>query len=607
MRFLLSAWHWLDDRFGFSDVLMPKLTHIVPRDARWWYVFGSATLCAFCVQIITGIALAMVYVPGGDAAYQSLEFITGTRLGSVVRGMHYYGATAMVMLAVIHMVQVFLHASYKFPRELNWMSGVVVLFAVLGMAFTGQLLRWDANGVWSVVVAAEMAGRAPYIGPEISHFILGNETVGGSTLTRFFAMHVFILPGIIFAGVGLHLALIFRHGIPEMPKVEQPVDPATYQEDYEARLQKSGVPFWPDAMWRDVMFLTFVVGVILGCSIFLGPPTLGTDPDPSNIHVNPMPDWYFWWYFAVLSMLPPDLETWIILGLPVVGFVGLFTLPLLFNKGHRAPSIRPRAVGAVVFGLTAFVVLTTYGYHCTGEGGLSPYHLRHGGDLVWQIGTGYFGCRNDDGTFDPDLFAEQAVHDSVKMIEIKISQGAKPGHGGVLPAAKITAEISRTRKVPMGIDCVSPPGHTAFDSPRRLCEYITQLRKLSGGKPVGFKLCIGHPTEFLAVCKAMLDAGILPDFIMVDGGEGGTGAAPMEFSDSLGSPLKGGLMFVHNALVAVNLRDKIKVAASGKVSSAFTIARNLAIGADWCNAARGFMMSVGCIQAQTCHTRASAH
>ena len=241
-------------------------------------------------------------------------------------------------------------------------------------------------------------------------------------------------------------------------------------------------------------------------------------------------------------------------------------------------------------------------YHCTGEGGLSPYHLRHGGDLVWQIGTGYFGCRKQDGTFDPELFQEQAGADSVKMIEIKISQGAKPGHGGVLPAAKITEEIAATRKIPMGQDCISPPGHSAFDSPRGLCEFIAQLRELSGGKPIGFKLCIGHPAEFLSVCKAMLETGIRPDFITVDGGEGGTGAAPIEFSDSLGTPLRGGLMFVHNALVGCDLRSQIKIAASGKVSSAFTIARNLAIGADWCNAARGFMMAVGCSQAQRCHT-----
>lgn len=241
-------------------------------------------------------------------------------------------------------------------------------------------------------------------------------------------------------------------------------------------------------------------------------------------------------------------------------------------------------------------------YHCTGEGGVSPYHLKPGGDLVWQIGTGYFGCRNHDGTFNPDLFQEQAAHESVKMIEIKISQGAKPGHGGVLPAAKITPEIASTRKVPMGEDCISPPGHSTYSTPIGLCEYIAQLRELSGGKPVGFKLCIGHPSEFLAICKAMMQTGILPDFITVDGGEGGTGAAPLEFSDNMGMPLKTGLIFVHNALVGCNLRDKIKIAAAGKVSSAFTMARCLAIGADWCNAARGFMMSVGCIQAQACHT-----
>jgi len=241
-------------------------------------------------------------------------------------------------------------------------------------------------------------------------------------------------------------------------------------------------------------------------------------------------------------------------------------------------------------------------YHCTGEGGVSRYHLKWGGDLVWQIGTGYFGCRSENANFDPELFRQQSSLDEVKMIEIKLSQGAKPGHGGVLPAAKITPEISATRTVPMGRDCVSPSGHSAFDSPRALCHFIAQLRQLCGGKPIGFKLCVGHRHEFLGVCKAMLETGILPDFITVDGAEGGTGAAPMEFSDSVGSPLKGGLMFINNALIGCDLRDKIKLAASGKVGTAFAIARNLAIGADWCNAARGFMMAVGCIQAQACHT-----
>lgn len=240
--------------------------------------------------------------------------------------------------------------------------------------------------------------------------------------------------------------------------------------------------------------------------------------------------------------------------------------------------------------------------HWTGEGGISPYHKEPGGDIVWQIGTGYFGCRNDDGTFNVDLFAEQAIDDQVKMIEIKISQGAKPGHGGVLPAAKITPEIAQTRKIPMGQDCISPPGHSTFTTPRELCEWIKQLREVCGGKPVGFKLCIGMPHEFLAICKAMLDTRILPDFINVDGAEGGTGAAPLEFSNAMGMPLIEGLVFVHNALVGCDLRDKITVGCAGKVTSAAHIIRNIAIGADWCGAARGFMMAVGCIQAQKCHT-----
>ncbi|QEG37188.1 FMN-binding glutamate synthase family protein [Bythopirellula goksoeyrii] len=241
-------------------------------------------------------------------------------------------------------------------------------------------------------------------------------------------------------------------------------------------------------------------------------------------------------------------------------------------------------------------------YHTTGEGGLSSYHKENGGDLVWQIGTGYFGCRNDDGTFNSDMFAEQAVIDSVKMIEIKVSQGAKPGHGGVLPAAKVTQEISNVRRVPMGQDCISPPGHSAFHTPVEMCHYIQQLRELSGGKPVGFKLCIGRPHEFMAICKAMRSTGILADFITVDGAEGGTGAAPPEFSDSLGTPLREGLILVQNCLVGSGLRDKIHIASSGKVASAFHVARNMGLGADWCNIARGFMMAVGCIQAQSCDT-----
>jgi len=240
--------------------------------------------------------------------------------------------------------------------------------------------------------------------------------------------------------------------------------------------------------------------------------------------------------------------------------------------------------------------------HDTGEGGISPYHREHGGDLIWEIGSGYFGCRDAAGRFDPGRFAEQAASPQVKMIEVKLSQGAKPGHGGILPAHKVSTEIALTRGVTPGQDCVSPARHSAFDTPLGLVRFIATLRDLSGGKPVGFKLCIGHPWEFMSIVKAMLELDTCPDFIVVDGAEGGTGAAPVEFADHIGMPMREGLQFVHNALVGAELRDRMRLGASGKVASAFDIARALALGADWVNAARAFMFAIGCIQSQSCHT-----
>ena len=240
--------------------------------------------------------------------------------------------------------------------------------------------------------------------------------------------------------------------------------------------------------------------------------------------------------------------------------------------------------------------------HDTGEGSISSHHRVHGGDLIWEIGSGYFGCRNDDGTFNPERFSKNARDPQVKMIELKLSQGAKPGHGGVLPGRKVTPEISEVRGVPVGVDCISPSSHSAFSTPVELIRFIAHLRELSGGKPTGFKLCIGHPWEWFAIVKAMLATGITPDFIVVDGAEGGTGAAPLEFTNHVGSPLHEGLLLVHNTLRGAGLRSRIKVGAAGKVVSAFDIARMMALGADWCNSARGFMFALGCIQAQQCHT-----
>ena len=357
-----KVWQWFDDRAGVTETVMPIMTHLAPRDARWWYVFGSAAACALVVQVITGVFLALIYVPGGEEAYQSLKFITEQApFGSLLRGMHYYGATAMVVMVLLHMSQVFLHGTYKFPRELNWISGVVLLFCMLGMAFTGQMLRWDSNGVWSIVVAAEMMGNVPLIGHELVRLVLAGDTVNGATLSRFFVLHVMVLPGVMAASLGLHMWLVLRHGISAMPKAGDPVDPATYREKYETELKATGEPFWPNAMWRDLVVSALMVIVIFLLAWLVGPPAMGQPPDPSDLHANPAPDWYFLFYFAILSLMPPSWEVFVIVGGPLVVGLGLFLLPFLSTRGERAPSKRPWAVGALICVWLGFIVLTIYG------------------------------------------------------------------------------------------------------------------------------------------------------------------------------------------------------------------------------------------------------
>ena len=276
-----------------------------------------------------------------------------------------------------------------------------------------------------------------------------------------------------------------------------------------------------------------------------------------------------------------------------------YNISILNISGTSFGSISPKAIQSFSMGAKKGGFA-----HNTGEGSLSKYHEKGGGDTIWQISTGYFGCRTEDGRFDENIFAEKAKLPQVKMIEIKLSQGAKPGHGGMLLGAKVSPEIAETRNVPVHTDVISPHKHSEFLTPGELLKFADRLRKLSGGKPVGIKLCIGHPWEFVSIVKAMVQTGIHLDFITVDGSEGGTGAAPVEFTDHLGSPLRDALVFVDNALIGAGLRDRVKIAASGKIVSAYDIVRVCAIGADWCNMARPFMFSIGCIQARDC---ASGH
>jgi ubiquinol-cytochrome c reductase cytochrome b subunit len=352
---------WIDDRSGLLSAAHRALAHPVPPRTGWWYVFGSATLLAFILQVATGIALSTVYVPSSGQAYDSLRFISEQALlGRFLRGMHYFGASAMVLLIGIHVSRTYLMAAYKFPRELNWLSGAVLLLLTLALAFTGQLLRWDQSAVWSVIVGAAQAGRMPIVGGEIARFILAGDTIGGATLSRFFAFHVFFIPALVFLLIGLHLMLVLRHGISERPKAGEPVDPATYRRRYDELLRREGVPFWPDAAWRDVVFGAAMVSTVALLAVIVGPPELGPPPDPSILEAYPRPDWYFMWYFAVLAMAPQHLETIIIVAGPLV-FGALLLLVPMFNKGERSVRGRPMAALLVVFIWTMILVFWVAG------------------------------------------------------------------------------------------------------------------------------------------------------------------------------------------------------------------------------------------------------
>ncbi|MDA8086377.1 MAG: cytochrome b N-terminal domain-containing protein [Nitrospiraceae bacterium] len=353
---------WLNDRTGLVDMIVSQAVHPVPPGAKWKYVFGSAVLTAFIVQVVTGIGLLMTYVPSTGGAYQSLQYITNKApLGSLLRGMHCWGASAMAVLITIHLCRVFLTGSYKFPRELNWASGVFLLGITTAMAFSGQIIRWDQNAVWSMVVGAGMAGRFPLIGKWLAHFVLGGDVVGSYTLSRIFDVHVFILPVLLASLAGLHLYLVLHNGVSEPPVPGHKVDPATYRSEYQDMLRKRGVPFWPEAAWRDLVFALAVVFAVLLLAWLAGPARLDKPPDPSLINAHPHPDWYFLWYFAVLALLPHALENYVMILAPLLIGLILFSVPFVSNRGERHPARRPLAVAAVIFIFPAIAALTLSG------------------------------------------------------------------------------------------------------------------------------------------------------------------------------------------------------------------------------------------------------
>jgi ubiquinol-cytochrome c reductase cytochrome b subunit len=366
MRRLLNlVGRWIDARVGFRSSLLPILKHPIPRGAAgpqgWWYVFGSASITLLAIQVVTGIGLALVYVPAADKAYESLLYLNSQQpLGRLLRAMHYYAGSGMVVMVLAHMTQVFLHGAYKYPRELTWIMGVFLLLCTLGMFFSGQILRWDPDAYWGLAVAGSMAGRVPFAGPQVVRLVLGSSVIGGEALSRFFTLHVFVIPGSLGLFVALHLWLVLKRGISEPPVPGQLVDPAAYDEHYEEVL-KEGVPFLGDAVLKDVFFSAVTVIIVVAIAAVLGPKGPDAPPDPTLGGANPRPEWPFLWLFALLSLSPPAAETFIILIFPVLLIIGLLMVPFLSNRGERAPSRRPVAVLLVIVGYTALGVLTYLG------------------------------------------------------------------------------------------------------------------------------------------------------------------------------------------------------------------------------------------------------
>jgi ubiquinol-cytochrome c reductase cytochrome b subunit len=361
---------WLDARLKLSESILPMLEHPIPRGAAgpmgWFYIFGSASLTLLLIQILTGIGLALVYVPAADNAFESLMALDyQIPLGWFLRALHYYAGSGMMVMVLLHMTQVFLFGAYKYPRELTWIVGVFLLLCTLGMFFTGQVLRWDPDAYWGMAVGGSMAGRVPLLGPKIVDLLLGGPILGGDTLSRFFTLHVFVIPGTLLALLAVHLWLVLKCGISEVPVAGQPVDPATYDAKYEEEVKK-GVPFLGEAFLKDAAFSALAVVVVVIIAAVVGPKGPTGLTDPAETGANPRPEWPFLWLFALLSLSPPQMETFIILVFPVVLIIILLLVPFVARRGERAPSRRPVAVLTVLVIFALFAVLTY-------EGATSPW------------------------------------------------------------------------------------------------------------------------------------------------------------------------------------------------------------------------------------------
>jgi len=365
MRVIREVGEWLDQRLKLGAPIRETAEHPVPREtASWFYVFGSAALTCFMLQIVTGILLALIYVPSAGEAWNSLQILNhGISLGWFIRGLHGWGSNFMVAIVLIHMVQVFLFGAYKFPRELTWMVGVFLLLMTLAMAFTGQVLRFDQDAYWGLGIGASIASRVPVIGPWAVNLMLGGPIIAGATLSRFFAVHVFVVPGLLIACVGVHLLMVLKLGVNEWPMPGRIVRRATYLQEYHELTHKEGVPFVPYAVWKDVFFSGFILLSIAACAVYFGPFGPSGQPDPTIIQTAPRPDFFFLWLYAVLSFLPPSAETPILMIGPVIGIVVLLLLPFFAGEGEKSWERRPIAVLTILLTAVMLSSLTQLGLH----------------------------------------------------------------------------------------------------------------------------------------------------------------------------------------------------------------------------------------------------
>ncbi|MFY9689554.1 MAG: cytochrome b N-terminal domain-containing protein [Candidatus Acidiferrales bacterium] len=457
----MSVAKWLDARLQLGSSIRETAQHAVPREtASWFYVFGSAAFVVFLLQIVTGILLALIYVPSAGEAWGSLQMLNhNVPLGWYIRALHGWGSNFMVAIVLIHMVQVFLFGAYKYPRELTWIVGVFLLLVTLGMAFTGQVLRFDQDAYWGLGIGASIASRVPLLGPSIVHLMLGGPIIAGATLSRFFALHVFVIPGLLIGFVAVHLLMVVKLGINEWPMPGRSVRKATYVKEYHELTKKDGLPFVPGAIWKDLFFGAFVLLSIAACAYYFGPFGPSGPPDPTIIQTAPRPDFFFLWLYAVLSFLPPSMETPVLLIGPVLAILALLLLPFIFGEGEKSWRRRPIAVLTILLVAVSLSALTQLGEHTPWSPVMDAWSaipipriflhertaLERQGALVFQVKQCH-NCHslgNEGGKRGPALDAVALRLTQDQLIRQVIQGGGNmPAYGKNLSPAETTALVA---------------------------------------------------------------------------------------------------------------------------------------------------------------------